>query len=160
MQVYACATVFICVCVVLFVCPAGARRSRPMAARHQHGVCSKHARLCTSRSRYGRGPFEYRTEPVRRPRSSAGLRPNVKAPNRLKLSDSGPNIDRTFCRCPSDLYGRPVYELCDLKIRYWKIAELRAGFGALRTSADPPKSRRSPQWSSRHRPSSWRKCAF
>ena len=22
------------------------------------------------------------------------------------------------------IYGRPVYELCDLKIRHWKIAEL------------------------------------
>ena len=30
-------------------------RSRPTAARHQQGARSKHARLCTSQARYGRG---------------------------------------------------------------------------------------------------------
>ena len=45
--------------------PAGACRSRPMAARHQHGALSKHARLCASVARYGRGSFEYRRDPVR-----------------------------------------------------------------------------------------------
>ena len=52
---------------------AGARISRPTAAGHQNGVRSKHARLCTNRARYGiRGSFEYRMNPVRLPRSSAG----------------------------------------------------------------------------------------
>jgi len=53
----------------------------------------------------------------------------------LKSSDCRPNIDRMFADARA-IYGRPVYELCDLKIRHWKIAELGAGFGALRTSAD------------------------
>ena len=74
--------------------PAGARISRPTAARHKNGVRSKHARLCTSRARYGRGSFEYRRNPARRPRSTVDLRSNFKAKNGLKSSDCRPNIDR------------------------------------------------------------------
>ena len=74
--------------------PAGARISRPTAAWHQNGVRSKHARLCTSRARYGRGSIEYRRNPVRRPRSTVDLRSNFKARNGLKWSDCRPNIDR------------------------------------------------------------------
>ena len=75
-------------------------------------------RLCTSRARYVRASFEYRRNPVRRPRSSADLR-----------SDCCPNIDQMFADARS-IYGRPVYEFCDPKIRHWKIAELRTGFDA------------------------------
>ena len=83
-----------------------------------------------------RGPVKYLKEPVRRPRSSADIRPNFKAKNGLKLLDCRPNIDRMFADARA-IYGRPVYEICDLIIRHWKIAELRAGFCTLRTSAGP-----------------------
>ena len=65
--------------------------------------------------------------------------PNFKAKHGLKSSDCHPNIDRMFSDARA-IYGQPVYELCDLKMRHWKIAELGAGFCALQTSADPEKS--------------------
>ena len=81
----------------------------------QHGARSKHARLCTSRARYGRGSFEYRREPVWRPRSSADLRPKFKAKNGLKSLDCRPNIDSDWMFADArSIYWRPVYELCDL----------------------------------------------
>ena len=120
--------------------PAGARISRPTAARHQNGVRSKHARLCTSRARYGRGSFEYRRNPTRQPRSTVDLRSNFKAKNGLKSSNC-------------DLKNRPPPPKKKTKTKQNKKnknnnnnnAKLRTGFGALRTPADPCKSRRSPQ---------------
>ena len=120
---------------------AGGARPGPVeAARPRPDTSTKCARstrdFFTIRAVYGRRSFGYRRELVRRPRSSSDLPPNFKAPNGLKSSDCRPNIDRISADARA-IYGRPVYELCDLKIRRLKIADLGAGFGALRTSAEP-----------------------
>ena len=125
----------------------GARPGPVEAARRRGGSTPARGALearptlyNASRARYGTGVVRVSkgARAARRLCSSAGLHPNVKAPNRLKSSDCRPNIDQTFANASSDLQATCyVYELCDLKIRHWKIAELRAGFGALRTSADP-----------------------
>ena len=115
----------------------GRGRSRPTAPRHQHEARSKHTQVWTRRARDAGGGRS----------SIAGSKCGGRAAlptsfwffifqNGLKSSDSGPNIDRMFADART-IYRRPVYELCDLEIRLWKIAELGAGFGALRTSSDP-----------------------
>ena len=102
------------------------------AARHQNGVRSKHARqLCTT-IQVGRDTGGGRSSIVGTTCGSRAALPtlhsNFKAKNGLKSSDCRPSIYRMFADTRS-IYGRSVYELCDLKIRHWKIAELRTGFG-------------------------------
>ena len=86
---------FVCVLFCLFVRPGPVE-----AARWRLDTSTECARSTPDFVQVdqdtGGGHSSIERSPVRRPRSSAGLRPNVKAPNRLKLSDSGPNIDRTF----------------------------------------------------------------
>ena len=77
--------------------------------------------------------------------SSAGFRLNVQTKNCLNSSDCRSNIDRTFAGAWAT-YRWPVYELCYLKIRHWKIA-------IITNVGRPIPLRWNPQWSSRHRPS-------